>query len=157
MRCLKDFEATFRLGNCLSVLPCPVFTSRVSFSIKIVEDGVVAVCIPAVPGLNDFGRDASDDGVFRNDHLFGYKRSPGNNCIRANDRAIHDRRVNPDQAIVFYNATVNGAMMGHGAVVADYRWRGGAHVDHREVLDIGIGTDHDLMVLGSDYSISPSG
>ncbi len=48
-------------------------------------------------------------------------------------------------------------MMGHGAIVADYRWRGGADVDHREVLDIGIGTDHDLMVLGSDYSISPGG
>ena len=60
------------------------------------------------------------------------------NGVLADHGAVHDGRVDTDEAVVADRAAMNGAVMGDGAVIANNGRRCSAHMNHREVLDVGV-------------------
>lgn len=80
---------------------------------------------------------------------------PGNNAVIAYHTAIHDGGIDAYQAVVTYGAAMDGAMMGDGAMAA-YDGRGlVTYVQHDKVLDIGIGTNDDFLMLRPGHHIHP--
>ena len=80
---------------------------------------------------------------------------PGNNTIIADHAAIHDGGINAYQTVIPYGATMDGAVMGDGAMAA-YDGRSlVTYMQHDKILDIGVGADDDFLMFGPCHHIHP--
>jgi len=68
---------------------------------------------------------------------------PGDNAIVADDCAIHNCRINSNQAIIAKVAAMQRSMMGNGTIVPNNRGGCCANMDHHEILNIGSRADFD--------------
>ena len=78
----------------------------------------------------------------------------GNDAVIANDRTIHNGRVNADQTIVTDSGPVNGAVVGDRTIGTNLRGHVG-DVDHGEVLDVGVGAYFDMVCFCTHDDLGP--
>ena len=90
----------------------------VVFRVSDIKLRVHGIGVAIVALFNDFGGRACDDGIIWELATFGDNAMARDDAIIADFRAIHNRRINADQAFVANRAAVQSCFMPDGAIAA---------------------------------------
>ena len=125
-------------------------------AIVVVGQGIQTISDKVVTGGLHLAWRSGDDRVRRYYGVLGNNGMSSDDAIVANDHPVHDGGINANQAIVSNRGAVNGAMMSNRAVRA-YLGRHVGDVDHREVLNIGVLANLDMVGLCPHDNLGPNG
>src|SRR5271166_1904811 len=127
----------------------------------LIADVVLAVLqdhllVLVAEGFAEFSRHAHPQRARLNDRAFRDQGSGGDDRAGANARSIQDDHAHPDEAPVFYDATVKRDRVSDRHPIADnYRPLSEHAVQHAAILDVAVGADADHMHVAAYHGVHP--